>query len=126
MSTSNAVTGTGGVGVVAGQVGVPRCRVPAMPKGYPLTFSLFLKYKWSQEDTSTPEREYLQRPVSVLLVCLRITLLLRLFLAWHDWLLDLNQIMNHHQMPVMISDQCEDLRVIFLLGQPILQEQRDH
>lgn len=114
MSTSDAVTGTGDVDVVAGQVGVPRCRVPAMPKWYPLTFSLFLKYEWSQKETSTPEREYLQTPVPVPLVCLRIILLLRLFLAWHDWLLDLNQIMNHRQMPVMISDQCEDLRVIFL------------
>ena len=28
---------------------------------------------------------------------------------WHDWLLDFEQIMNHRQMPVIISDQDEDL-----------------
>ena len=28
---------------------------------------------------------------------------------WHDWLLDFEQIMNHHQMPVIISDRDEDL-----------------
>ena len=27
---------------------------------------------------------------------------------WHDWLLDLEQIMNHRQMPVIISDRDED------------------
>ena len=27
----------------------------------------------------------------------------------HDWLLDFEQIMNHRQMPVIISDRDEDL-----------------
>ena len=28
---------------------------------------------------------------------------------WHDWLLNLKQMMNHCQMPVMISKQDKDL-----------------
>ena len=30
---------------------------------------------------------------------------------WHDWFLDFEQIMNHRQMPVMVSDRDEDLLI---------------
>ena len=56
--------------------GVPRCRAPAMPKWYSYMTSLCLKYGWSRKETSTPEKEYSQRPVLVPLLCQRLTLFL--------------------------------------------------
>ena len=84
-----------------------------MPKWYSYMTSLCLKYGWSRKETSTRSRKgVLTDACSGALVLPETDPVPRdssFPSMWHDWLLDFEQIMNHQQRPVMISDRDEDL-----------------
>ena len=84
-----------------------------MPKWYSYMTSLCLKYEWSRKETSTRSRKgVLTDACSGALALPETDPVPRdssFPSMWHDWLLDFEQIMNHQQRPVMISDRDEDL-----------------
>ena len=79
MSESDGVARAGDVLVAAGQAGVPRAFEDICPSVLGLP-----EANAATRDSSLPG-------------------------MWHDWLLGLKQMMNHCQMPIMVSEQDEDL-----------------
>ena len=112
MSTSHGVAGAWDVGVAPGQAGVPRCQSTSdaklvlpydlsMPEVWVVPKGNKYSHKGGLTDACSgalalPETDPVTRDSSFPSM-------------WHDWLLDFEQIMNHRQMPVIISDQDEDL-----------------
>ena len=111
MSASYGVAGACAVGVAPGQAGVPRCQSTTDAKLVRHTTSLPEVWvvpkgnKYSRQGElidacsgalALPETDPVPRDSSFPGM-------------WHDWLLDFEQIMNHRQMRVRISDCDEDL-----------------
>ena len=84
-----------------------------MPKWYSYMTSLCLKYGWSRKETSTRSRKgVLTDACSGALVLPETDPVPRdssFPSMWHDWLLDLQQIVNNRQLSIMISEQVEVL-----------------